>query len=202
MQQLCQSKLCEGEWNIFFLHVCMLQHAWPAATQFAMQDLGGRAMSVKTSKTLIDELLAADLGKRHFSVWTSKEQHEAIRRCGLASSQFKNRTESTAILTHLHTTDLPTDHLAVLHLIAELGLPPSGARSKQQFSFYLLSFMCDKLDFPVCVMFMSARVWLCIYFFTRCVWVNLTPSIHICLLAVGSRTSVASGCSKAWTSQW
>ena len=31
MQQLCQSKLCEGEWNIyfFFLHVCMLQHVWP-----------------------------------------------------------------------------------------------------------------------------------------------------------------------------
>lgn len=104
---------------------------------------------MKTSKALIDELLAADLGKRHFSVWTSKEQDEAIRRCGLASSQFANRTEATAILTHLHTTDLPTDHLAVLLLIAEFGLPPSGARSKQQFSFYLLSFMCDKLKFPV-----------------------------------------------------
>ena len=122
----------------FFLHVCMLQHAWSAATQFAMQDLGGRAMSVKTSKTLIGELLGADLGNRHFSVWTLKEQHEAIRRCGLASSQCKSRKEATAMLRHLHTTDLPTDHLAVLHLIAELGLPPSGARSKQQFSFYLL----------------------------------------------------------------
>ena len=142
----------------FFLHVCMLQHAWPAATQFAMQDLGGRAMSVKTSKTLIGELLGADLGNRHFSVWTLKEQHEAIRRCGLASSQCKSRTEATAMLRHLHTTDLPTDHLAVLHLIAELGLPPSGARSKQQFSFYLLSFMCDKLEFPVCVMVMPVCV--------------------------------------------
>ena len=35
----------------FFLHVRMLQHVWSAATQFAMQDLGGRAMSMKTSKT-------------------------------------------------------------------------------------------------------------------------------------------------------
>ena len=106
------------------------------------------SMSAKSSKALIEELLAADLGDRHFSVWTLKEQGEAIKRCGLASSQFKNRTETTEILTILHETELPTDHLTVLTLIAELGLPPSGARSKQQFSFYLLSFMCEKLKFP------------------------------------------------------
>ena len=105
-------------------------------------------MSAKSSKALIEELLAADLGDRHFSVWTLKEQGETIKRCGLASSQFKNRTEMTEILTILHETELPTDHFEVLTLIADLGLPPSGARSKQQFSFYLLSFMCEKLKFP------------------------------------------------------
>ena len=93
------------------------------------------SMSTKTSKTLIDGLLTADIdiGERHFSVWTSNEQDEVIRRWGLTSSQFKNRTEAATILTHLHTTELPTDHLglAVLNLIAELGLTPSGARSKQ-----------------------------------------------------------------------
>ena len=105
-------------------------------------------MSTKTSKTLINELVAADIGERHFSIWTKKEQDEVIRRYGLSSSQFKNRTEAATILTHLHTIDFQTDHLAVLTLIDELGLPPCGARSKQQFSFYLLSFMCEKLKFP------------------------------------------------------
>ena len=134
-------------------------------------------MSIKTSKTLIDELLAADLGKRHFSVWTIKEQHEAIKRCGLASSQFKNRTESTAILTHLHTTELPTVHLAVLHLIAEFGLPPSGARSRQQFSFYLLSYMCNKLKFPVCVIRIVCAACVCVlcYPFSN----PMNPCIHL-----------------------
>ena len=105
-------------------------------------------MSGQTTKQLIDELLAADLGKRHFSKWTAKEQEELIRRCGLSPSQFKNKAERITILTHLHTTPLPTEHLCVLRLIADLGLPPSGARSKQQFVYYLLCFMCEKLKFP------------------------------------------------------
>ena len=105
-------------------------------------------MSGQTTKQLIGELLEADLGKRHFSKWTAKEQQEAIRRCGLSSSQFGNKSERIAILTHLHSTPLPTEHLCVLRLIADLGLPPSGARSKQQFVHYLLCFMCEKLKFP------------------------------------------------------
>ena len=105
-------------------------------------------MDGQTSKHLIDELISTDLGKRHFSKWTGKEQEEAIRRCGLSSSKFANKRERIAILSHLHTTPLPTEHLCVLRLIADLGLPPSGARSKQQFVYYLLCFMCEKLKFP------------------------------------------------------
>ena len=101
-----------------------------------------------TSKEKIGELLAADLGKRHFAVWTFKEQSEAIRQCGIASSKCKNRPEAATLLQNLHTTHLPLDYLEVLRLIAHFGLPPSGARSRQQFAYYLLSFMCDKMKFP------------------------------------------------------
>ena len=109
-------------------------------------------MAATTSTQIIDGLLAADLGKRHFSKWESKAQQEAIRRCGISTSSspyFKNNKDGrTAMLTHLHNTPLPVDHLTVLRRIAELGLPPSGARSKQQFSYYLLSAMCEPLKFP------------------------------------------------------
>ena len=43
-------------------------------------------MSGQTSIQVIDDMLAADLGKRHFSKWEAKAQQEAIRRCGLAAS--------------------------------------------------------------------------------------------------------------------
>lgn len=109
-------------------------------------------MSGMTSIQVIDSMLAADLGKRHFSKWEAKAQQEAIRRCGLATSSnqyFKNNKASrTVLLTHLHRTPLPTEHLPVLRKIAELGLPPSGARSTQQFAFYLLSFMAEGMEFP------------------------------------------------------
>lgn len=108
--------------------------------------------SPTSSKQIIDGLLAADLGKRHFSKWDSKAQQEAIRRCGISTSSSpyykNNKNGRTAMLTHLHKTPLPVDHLSVLRRIAELGLPPSGARSKQQFSYYLLSYMCEQLKFP------------------------------------------------------
>ena len=52
------------------------------------------------------------------------------------------------LLENLHTTDLPLDHLQLLRLIAHFGLPPSGARSRQQFAYYLLSYMCDRMKFP------------------------------------------------------
>ena len=105
-------------------------------------------MSGDTSKALLGSLLAADLGKRHFSQWTAKEQEEAIRRCGLSSSQHNNKRERIAILQHLHATPLPIVHIQVLRLIDDFGLPPSGARSKQQFSYYLLCYMCENLKFP------------------------------------------------------
>ena len=109
-------------------------------------------MAGQTSKQVIDGLLAADLGKRHFSKWESKAQEEAIRRCGLSSSGSKyhknTKAGRTALLRHLHSTQLPTEHLPVLRLIADLGLPPSGARSRQQFAYYLLCFMCEELKFP------------------------------------------------------
>ena len=109
-------------------------------------------MSGQTSIQVIDGMLAVDLGKRYFSKWEAKAQQEAIRRCGLAASSnqyFKNNKVSrTALLTSLHTTPLPTDHLTVLRKIAELGLPPSGARSTQQFAYYLLSFMAEGMQFP------------------------------------------------------
>ena len=91
-----------------------------------------------TSKGKITELLSAALGGRHFSVWTYKEQAEALRQCGIASSKCANRTEAATLLQNLHNTDLPLDHLQVLRLIADFGLPPSGARSKQQFAYYLV----------------------------------------------------------------
>ena len=106
----------------------------------------------QTSIQVIDGLLAVDIGKRHFSKWEAKAQQEAIRRCGLSTSSsqyFKNNKSSRiALLTHLHTTALPTVHIGVLRLIAELGLPPSGARSTQQFAYYLLSFMAEGMKFP------------------------------------------------------
>ena len=105
-------------------------------------------MSTTTSNELLDNLLAADLGKRHFSKWTAKEQEEAIRRCGLSSAQFNNKSERIKILEHLHATALPIDRLPVLRLIADFGLPPSGARSTQQFAYYLLCYMCEALSFP------------------------------------------------------
>ena len=109
-------------------------------------------MSGQTSIQVINGMLAADLGKRHFSKWDTKAQQEVIRRCGLSTSSthyFKsNKSSRTALLTHLHTTPLPTVHLEVLLLIAELGLPPSGARSTQQFDYYLLSFMAEGMTFP------------------------------------------------------
>ena len=109
-------------------------------------------MTGQTSNQVIADLLARDLGKRHFSKWTAKEQEEAIRRCGLSSTTSKhyknNKAGRIALLTHLHSTPLPTEHLPVLRLIADLGLPPSGARSRQQFAYYLLCFMCDQLKFP------------------------------------------------------
>ena len=109
-------------------------------------------MSGQTSIQVIEGMLAADLGKRHLSKWEAKAQKAAIRSCGLSTSSnqyFKNNKASrTALLTHLHTTPLPTDRLSVLRLIAELGLPPSGARSTQQFAYYLLSFMTEGMQFP------------------------------------------------------
>lgn len=105
-------------------------------------------MAGMTSNQLLDELIASDLAKRHFANWTAKEQEAAIRRCGLASSRFHNKSERTSILCNLHATALPIDPAEVDRLIIGLGLPPSGATSVQQFAYYLLSFMCDKMDFP------------------------------------------------------
>ena len=83
-----------------------------------------------TSKGKIEELLSAALGGRHFDVWTFKEQADALKQCGIASSRVSNRVEARALLHNLHNTDLPLDHLQVLWLVADFGLSPSAARSK------------------------------------------------------------------------
>ena len=70
-------------------------------------------MSGQTTKQLVGEVLSADLGKRHFSKWTTTEHEELISLCGLSPSQFKNKTESITIFTHLHTTPLTTENLYV-----------------------------------------------------------------------------------------
>lgn len=105
-------------------------------------------MAVTTSAKLIEGLTNQPRGIRHFSKWSEKEKKGAIQRCGLASSKFSNAEERNKILKHLSQTELPVEHLAVLCMIKDLGLPPSGASSRQQFSFYLLSFLCEDLPFP------------------------------------------------------
>ena len=52
------------------------------------------------------------------------------------------------MLSHLHSTRLPVNPTEVQRQIGLLGLPPSGARSLQQFAFYLLSYLCEELPFP------------------------------------------------------
>ena len=97
---------------------------------------------------MIAALQQSELGNKHFSKWDEKSKKVAIQKCGLAHSNFSNKASRNEILQHLSTTPLPTDHGEVLRMILELGLPPSGATSKQQFSFFLLSYLCDKMKFP------------------------------------------------------
>lgn len=101
-----------------------------------------------TSKDVITHLIHSDRGKLHFKKWTAKEKNAAISKCGLASSKYKNNHARDEILQVLHETALPVHPTEVQQLIKGLGLPPSGSSSLQQFSFFLLSYMSEKLPFP------------------------------------------------------
>ena len=100
------------------------------------------------SKDIITRMMNAERENKHFTKWSEEAKKNAIRKCGIASSKFKNKTERDTMLTHLHSTNLPVDPSEVQRQIRLLGLPPSGARSLQQFAFYLLSFLCEALPFP------------------------------------------------------
>lgn len=105
-------------------------------------------MSDSTSDVLIASWINGPLGKKHFSTWTADLQKSAIQQCGLASSKYTNAEKRNSILGHLANTKLPTNPAEVQRQIRLLGLPPSGSSSLQQFSFYLLSFLCEELPFP------------------------------------------------------
>ena len=160
-----------SKWNldyVFDLPITHLHLGFSSVSRFPPVDY----MTGQTSNRVIADLLAADLGKRHFSQWESKAQQEDIRRCGLSSSGSKYHKDTKAgriaLLTHLHSTPLPTEHLPVLRLITDLGLPPSGARSRQQFTYYLLCFMSVCLS--VCLSF-------CLYV---CMYVCLFACLPVC----------------------
>ena len=96
----------------------------------------------------IRSLIDKDLNGRYFTKWSEDLKKKVIRECGLASSQYGNRTKRDKILQTLATTELPLDAVQVQRLTDGLGLPPSGSRSDKQAAFYLLSFLSPDLEFP------------------------------------------------------
>ena len=100
------------------------------------------------SKDVITRMMNAERENKHFTKWSEQAKKNVIRKCGLALSKCKNKSERNTMLTHLYNTKLPVDPTEVQRQIRLLGLPPSGASSLQQFTFYLLSFLCEELPFP------------------------------------------------------
>ena len=87
-------------------------------------------------------------GKRHFTKWINKELNEAIQACGLASSQFGNKTDKCDIVKHLAITDLPTNMGKVWQKIQADNINPTGASSPQQRAYLLLCHMAVGLTPP------------------------------------------------------
>ena len=77
------------------------------------------------SNELIVRQMNAERENKHFTKWSEKAKSNVIRKCGLASSNYKNKTERIGILTHLYNTKLPVHPPEVQRQIRLLGLPPS-----------------------------------------------------------------------------
>ena len=80
-----------------------------------------------------------------------RKKRKVMRFASVVSHHPITRTKriaSASWLIYIIPSKLPVHPPEVQRQIRLLGLPPSGASSLQQFSFYLLSFLCAELPFP------------------------------------------------------